>query len=80
MLIQQLSDGQRLFSDVLTQQFSQEKEPEVTLEDVELRPGIPVRGKLDDSVARPVQNGVVIACQALVSCRSERICTFVMEQ
>jgi hypothetical protein len=64
MLLQQTGDGKRLFSDVLTQQFNQEKEPQVTLEDIELRPGVSIRGKLDENVTRPIKNGVVIACQA----------------
>lgn len=64
MLIQQAHDGRRFFSDVLTQQFNHAKEPEVTIEDIELRPGVPIRGKLDDTVTRPVRNGLVIASQA----------------
>lgn len=64
MLVQQTDDGRRLFSDVLTQQFNQEKEPEVRLDDIELRPGISIKGKLDSKVPRPVKNGFVGACQA----------------
>ncbi len=64
MLVQPSEDGLHRFSDVLSCRFDLENQPEVKLEEIELRPGIAVRGKLAESVIRPVIKGSVIAIQA----------------
>jgi hypothetical protein len=64
MLVQPSEDGLHRFSDVLSHWFDLNNQPEVKLEGIELQPGIAVRGRLSESVIRPVVNGYVIAIQA----------------
>jgi hypothetical protein len=61
MLVQPGDSGLHRFSEVITYRFDAEKEPVVTIQDVEIRPGISVRGKLHPDVPRPVMNGQVVA-------------------
>lgn len=61
MLVQPDDNGLHRFSDVITYRFDVEKEPVVTIQDVEIRLGISVRGKLHSDVPRPVLNGQVVA-------------------
>ncbi len=61
MLVQPGKDGRDKFSSILNYHFNKAKEPEVVMEDIELLPGIAVRGKLSAEVPRPVKNGHVIA-------------------
>lgn len=61
MLFQGRTDGRHRFSEVLSYHFDAEKEPEVTIEDIELQPGISLSGRLEDKVPRPVKNGFVLA-------------------
>ena len=61
MLVQPHKDGQDRFSSVMTYQFNLAKEPKVVMEEIELLPGISVKGKLQAEVPRPVKNGHVIA-------------------
>ena len=61
MLVQPNKDGQDRFSSVMTYRFNLAKEPKVVMEEIELLPGISVKGKLQAEVPRPVKNGHVIA-------------------
>jgi hypothetical protein len=61
MLVQQLDNASRLFSDAITYRFAPSAEESGTLDDIELSPGIAIRGKLSEQVPRPIKNGVVIA-------------------
>lgn len=61
MLVQPRDDGLHGFSEVLIHQFDAEKEPHVKIQDVEIRQGITVRGKLRPNVPRPILKGRVVA-------------------
>ncbi len=61
MLFQPKPDGRHLFSEVLSFHFDEDKEPAVVVDEIELQPGIRLRGRLADSVPRPVKNGYVLA-------------------
>ncbi len=64
MLVQPMRDGKTRFSEALFFHFSdKDQEDGVLVDDVELIPGIRVFGSLPDDIARPVTNGVVMACQ-----------------
>ena len=61
MLVQLRADDRNWFSEVLTYRFDRNQEPEVAMEDIEMRPGIAIRGQLGANVPRPIKNGRVIA-------------------
>ncbi len=64
MLVQPRPDGKTRFSEALFFHFSdKDQEDGVVVDDVELLPGTRVFGRLPDDIARPVTNGVVMACQ-----------------
>lgn len=57
MLVSPSADGLHRFSDLLTVDSQLTKES--TFNDVELRPGIRIRGELSKNVPRPIKNGTV---------------------
>ena len=64
MLFQPKPDGRHLFSDVLSFHFDRDKQPAVVVDEVELQPGMQIKGRLDGRVPRPVTNGFVLAAHA----------------
>lgn len=64
MLVQPDPKGLHRFSEILSYHFDSELEPEVVLDDIELRQGVPIRGKLSSNVPRPVKDGSVVAVHA----------------
>lgn len=57
MLVSPSADGLHRFSDLLT--FTCQPGKETALNDVELRPGMQIRGELSQNVTRPIKNGTV---------------------
>ena len=62
MLVAPQANGKTCFSDCLIYQFTSDHlEEGVTMENIDVTPGLRLEGKLEEKVVRPVKNGRVIA-------------------